>query len=152
MKRALFAVAVAMVASVLVATPVAAQSVVRETSCTDTYGSNTMTYDCRFHVKDYTVGAPVTFTVNYSCTGACGPVLSFGLRDRGFTPAGTNGHLVGGRRIPGGLELTFAFDSLKSMGKGVTGQGHFKMNVNVDDGSGYMTAVPCNIDVHLNTE
>jgi len=152
MNRALFVVVVALAASLLVATPVAAQSVVRESSCTDTVGSNTMTYDCRFHVKDYTIGSPVTFTVNYSCTGACGPVLSFGLNDRGFTPAGTSGHLVGGRRIPGGLELTFVFDSLKGAGKSVTGQGHFKMNVNADDGSGNMSAMPCNVDVHLNTE
>ena len=152
MKRALFAVALAMVVSLMLATPVAAQSAVREKTCSETVGTNVVTYDCRFHVKDYVVGAPVTFTVNYSCTGNCGPVLSFGLQDRGFTPAGTSGHLVGGRRIPGGLELTFAFDSLKGMGKSVVGEGHFKMNLNVDDGSGTMTADPCNIDVHLNTE
>ncbi len=145
MKRALFSAAVILV-MLVVASPASAQAVVRESSCTEVSGTNSMSYDCGFNVKDYTVGTPVTFTINYSCTGGCGPVLSFGLRNSGFTPPGVAGHLVGGKRIPGGVELTFVFDSLK---KDRVGNAHFNLNVNMDDGSGNWSAMPCKVDVHL---
>ena len=152
MKRALVFGVTAVAVAISLITPVSAQNVVRESSCTATYGSNNMTYDCGFNVKDYVVGSPVTFTVNYNCSGYCGPVMSFGLRDKGFSPAGVAGHMVGGKRVPNGIELTFVFDSLKAAGKGSIGNAHFKMNVMADDGSGSLVPVPCNVNVHLNEE
>ena len=143
------AVAVTLVALFL-PSAASAQTAVRESSCTDTAGTNTMTYDCGFNVKNYVLGAPVTFTINWSCTGSCGPATSFGLRTNGFTPSGVSGHMLGGKRLPDGVQLTFAFDSLKKTGSGGTGNAHFVMNVNMDDGSGGTTSMPCNIDVHLN--
>ncbi|MEK7799997.1 MAG: hypothetical protein AAB297_09240, partial [Acidobacteriota bacterium] len=74
------------------------------------------------------------------------PVLSFGLRNNGFSPPGVSGHLVGGKRIPGGVELTFVFDSLK---KDHVGNAHFNLNINMDDGSGNWSATPCKVNVHL---
>ena len=145
MKRALFSAAV-ILAMLVVASPASAQAVVRESGCTEVSGTNSMSYDCGFNVKDYTVGTPVTFTINYGCTSGCGPVLSFGLRNVGFTPPGVAGHLVGGKRIPGGVELTFVFDSLKN---GHVGNAHFNMNVNMDDGSGNWSAKSCKVNVHL---
>lgn len=130
------------------ASPASAQ-VVQESSCTHVVGSNTLTHDCGFNVRSYVVGSPVTFTINYSCTGSCGPVLSFGLRNAGFTPDGVSGHLVGGRRVAGGLELTFVFDSLKKTGSGAMGNAHFVMNMMVDDGGGTRQLTPCEVDVHL---
>lgn len=146
MKRALYCAAVIFFAMLVVASPASAQSVTRESSCTEVHGSNTMNYDCGYNVKNYAVGTPVTFTINYSCTGGCGPVLSFGLRNNGFSPPGVSGHLVGGKRIPNGVELTFVFDSLM---KGRVGNAHFNLNINMDDGSGTWSAVPCKVNVHL---
>lgn len=146
MKRALYCAAVIFFAMLVVASPASAQTVTRESSCTEVQGSNTMTYDCGYNVKNYAVGTPVTFTIDYSCTSGCGPVLSFGLRNNGFSPPGVSGHLVGGKRIPNGVELTFVFDSLK---KGLVGNAHFNLNINMDDGSGTWSAVPCKVNVHL---
>src|SRR5258706_7426182 len=112
MKRALFAVA-AILVTLAAVSPASAQAVVREQTCTEVVGTNQMTYDCGYNVKDYVPGTPITFTINFSCTGGCGPVVSFGLRGVGFTPPGTAGHMVGGKRLANGVELTFAFDSLK---------------------------------------
>lgn len=142
------AVAVALVALFL-PSPASAQTTVRESTCTETMGNNTMTYDCGFNVKDYVLGAPVTFTINWACTGVCGPATSFGLRTSGFTPGGVSGHLMGGKKLANGVQLTFAFDSLKKTGSGGVGNAHFVMNVNMDDGSGTVAPMPCNIDVHL---
>jgi hypothetical protein len=150
MKRALFCgVTAAVLAIFFAAAPASAQTVMRESTCTNVHGSNLMTYDCNYHVRNYVVGTPVTLSMTYNCTGACGPVMSFGLKGRGFSPAGVSGHLVGGKRLANGIELTFVFDSLKSMGNQATGSAHFNMNVNMDDGSGSMSAVPCKVDVHL---
>lgn len=145
MKRALFSAAV-ILTMLAIASPASAQAVVRELTCTEVHGSNQMNYDCGFNVKDYVVGTPVKFIINYSCTGGCGPVVSFGLRNNGFSPPGTSGHMVGGKRIPNGVELTFVFDSLKN---GHVGNAHFNLNLNMDDGSGNWTAVPCKVNVHL---
>jgi len=149
MKRALLSLVVAG-ALVLFAgvTPVAAQMVMKESQRTMTHGSNTIVYDSGFSVRNYTVGTPVTFTINYSCSGACLGVTSFGLGNSGFTPNGVSGHLVGGKRLPDGIQLTFAFDSLKS-GKGAVANGHFKVNLNADDGSGTVSMVLLDVNVHL---
>ena len=130
------------------ASPAAAQTV-RESSCAETVGTNAMTYDCGFNVKNYVTGAPVTFVINYACSGPCGPVLSFGLRDGGFSPSGVSGHMISGRRTANGLELTFVFDTLKKTGGGAVGNAHFMMNLNVDDGQGTVQPMPCPVDVHL---
>jgi len=145
MKRALLAVAAILVVLAAVS-PASAQAVVREETCTEVVGSNSMTYDCGFHVKDYTVGTPVTLAINFSCTGGCGPVVSFGLRSNGFAPQGTTGHMVGGKRVPNGVELTFVFDTLKS---DHVGNAFFNLNLNMDDGSGNWSAHPCKVHVHL---
>lgn len=136
--------------SALMATPAHAQAV-KDRSCTD--AASGVTWDCDFKMKSATPGAPVSFSVNYSCASAvCGPVLSFGLNDPGFTPAFANGHLVGGSRTPSGLELTFAFDSVKE--SGVSGnshvEAHFVMNVMTTDASGGPVMVACPVDVRLN--
>lgn len=146
-KQIVFAAAV-LVAAGLAAAPASAQAV-KEKSCEHVAGSNSMTYDCGFKIKDYVVGSPVTFNVNYACTGTCGPVLSFGLGQSGFTPEGVAGHMVGGRRVTGGLELTFVFDSLRKTGNHAMGDAHFVMNVMMDDGLGNRQAMPCPVDVHL---
>lgn len=139
----------ALLVSVMLLSPAHAQ-VVREASCTDP--ASGMTWDCSFKIKSVTPGQPASFAVNYSCSGACGPVLSFGLQDPAFTPAGASGHLVGGRRLPGGLELTFAFDSIKVSGASGNGhaEAHFLMNVMATDASGNPVMVACPVDVRLN--
>ena len=129
--------------------PASAQ-VVREGTCTLGEGANAVTYDCNFNIKDYVCGTPVTFSIAYSCAGSCGPVMSFGLRDNGFSPAGVSGHLAGGRRTVSGLDLTFVFDTLKKTGAGSTGNAHFVMSLMMPDGLGGITAMPLPIDVHLN--
>lgn len=151
MKRLLVYGAVAAMLAVGFATsPASAQSVVRESTCTEVNGSNTMTYDCGFNVKNYTLGSPVTIYVNWSCTGTCGPLTSFGLRQSGFSPNGVSGHMVSAKRLSDGLSLTFMFDALKKTGSGATGNAHFKMGVAMDDGAGNVTSMDCPIDVHLN--
>src|SRR5262245_38117101 len=139
----------ALLVSAMLATPVHAQAV-REASCTDE--ASGMTWDCSFKIKSVTPGTPVSFSLNYSCLGDCGPVLSFGLQEPGFTPAGASGHLVGGQRLPGGLELTFAFDSVKVSGASGNGhaEAHFVMNVMATDASGNPVMVACPVDVRLN--
>jgi len=130
--------------------PASAQSVVRESTCTDSMGTNKVTYDCGFVVKNYQLGQPVTLQLNYSCeTGKCGPMLSFGLRNNGFSPSGVSGQLIGGRVLGDGVELTFEFDSLNCNGKNCNGNAHFFMNLYMDDGSGNMVVNPCNFNVHL---
>jgi hypothetical protein len=129
--------------------PASAQMVMKESSCSLSHGSNNVTYDCGFNVREYTVGTPVTFTLNYACSGTCPGITSFGLRGSGFSPGGVSGHLVGGKRITGGIQLTFVFDALKTAGRGAVGNAHFKVNLNADDGSGTISMVPLTVDVHL---
>jgi hypothetical protein len=150
MKRALlFVVMTGVLAVFVAATPAFAQTVVREGTCSHLHGTNSLTYDCSFNVSNYVVGTPVTFTVNYTCSGPCGPVTSFGLRDSGFTPDGVSGRLVGAKRLSGAVELTFVFDSLKKTGRTSIGNAHFNLNLSMDDGSGTKSTVPCDVDVHL---
>ncbi len=158
MKRILmFGSVAALLALVAMTSPASAQSITRESTCTESYGSNTMTYDCGFNVKNYTLSAPVSFNINWTCTGACGGATGFGLRGNGFTPGGVSGHMTGAKRLmnglqPVGLQLTFAFDSLKKTANGAVGNAHFELDVEMDDGSGTMTSMPCNIDVHLGAQ
>ncbi|HET8945884.1 MAG TPA: hypothetical protein VFQ07_02780 [Candidatus Polarisedimenticolia bacterium] len=149
-KTMLMFAGVVLAMSALMATPAHAQAV-KEQSCTD--AASGVTWDCDFKMKSATPGAPVSFTVNYACTSAvCGPVLSFGLNGTGFTPASASGHLVGGSRLPNGLQLTFAFDSVKE--SGVSGnshvEAHFVMNVMTTDAQGGPVMVACPVDVKLN--
>jgi hypothetical protein len=139
------------VVAALAAVPASAQAT-SESSCTVSSGGASVTYDCGFNVKDYALGSPVTLSISYSCSGAgtCGPVMSFGLRDSGFTPAGVSGHLTGGHRTASGLDLTFVFDSLKETGGSCTGNAHFLMNMLMDDGSGGLAVTALPFDVHLN--
>ena len=148
MKRALLCAAVVL-ATFAVAHPVWAQSVTRDSQCTEMNGTNKLTYDCGFNVKNYVMGTPITFDMTYNCTGNCGPVMSFGMRGNGFTPPGVTGHVIAGKRLDNGVELTFVFDSVKKSGNSSVANGHFNMNVNMDDGSGNWTASPCKVDVHL---
>jgi len=148
MKRALVGAAIVL-ATLAVAKPASAQAVTRESQCTEVLGSNKMTYDCGFNVKNYVLGTPITFTMTFSCDGNCGPVTSFGLRNSGFTPAGVSGHMVSGKRIENGVELTFVFDSAGKSGNSRAANGHFNMNVAMDDGEGNWTSTPCKVNVHL---
>ncbi|PYT12567.1 MAG: hypothetical protein DMF51_12915 [Acidobacteria bacterium] len=148
MKRALLCAA-AVLAMLTVAHPVWAQAVTRDSQCTEVHGSNKMTYDCGFNVKNYVMGTPITFTMTYACSGNCGQVMSFGMRGNGFSPPGVAGHVIAGKRVENGVELTFVFDSTKKSGNSSVANGHFNMNVNMDDGSGNWTAAPCKVDVHL---
>ncbi len=148
MKRALLCAAVVL-ATFAVVHPVWAQSVMRDSQCTEVNGSNKLTYDCGFNVKNYVMGTPITFDMTYSCTGNCGPVMSFGMRGSGFTPPGVTGHVIAGKRLDNGVELTFVFDSVKKSGNSSVANGHFNLNVNMDDGSGNWTAETCKVDVHL---
>jgi hypothetical protein len=148
MKRVL--VGAAMVLAMLaVARPASAQSVTRDSQCTEVNGANKMTYDCNFNVKNYVMGTPITFTATFGCNGNCGPVTSFGLRNSGFSPDGVTGHMVAGKRLDNGVELTFVFDSVKKNGTGASANGHFNMNVSMDDGQGNWVSVPCKLNVHL---
>ncbi len=149
MKRALFGcvVAGALVLFAGVSTA-SAQSVMKESQCTMSHGSNTITYDCGFNVRGYTEGTPVTFTINYACSGTCPGITSFGLGKSGFTPNGVSGHLVGGKRLADGIQLTFVFDSLKN-GNGVAANAHFKANLNADDGTGTVSMVSLDAKVHV---
>jgi hypothetical protein len=140
----------AFLVSAMLSAPAHAQAV-KQTSCTD--AASGVTWDCDFKMKSASPGTPVSFTINYACTSAvCGPVLSFGLNGTGFTPASASGHLVGGSRMPSGLELTFAFDSVKE--SGVSGnshvEAHFVMNVMTTDAQGGPVMVSCPVDVKLN--
>ena len=146
MKRALVCTAIVL-AMLAICRPVSAQAVTRESQCTEVNGSNTMTYDCGFNVKDYVMGTPITFTMTFSCNGNCGPVTSMGMRGSGFTPPGVTGHMVGGKRLDNGVELTFVFDTLK---KNSVANGHFNVNISMDDGQGNWTTSPCKVNVHLN--
>jgi len=148
MKRALLCAAVVL-ATFAVVHPVWAQSVMRDSQCTEVNGSNKLTYDCGFNVKNYVMGTPITFDMTYSCTGNCGPVMSFGMRGSGFTPPGVTGHVIAGKRLDNGVKLTFVFDSVKKSGNSSVANGHFNLNVNMDDGSGNWTAETCKVDVHL---
>lgn len=166
MKRSvIFVSAFALVFLGFAVSPAAAAPNVRSRECTHASGSNTMTYDCGFQVKNYELGTPVTFKVEFECSGDCGPVLSFGTRGTGFSP-NVSGRLVGGKRMDNGVEVTFVFDSLtrtghgnmaghakdgpgKRMGHDGTGWARFSMNVSMDDGSGNMRSVPCDVDVHV---
>ncbi|MFQ5877659.1 MAG: hypothetical protein ACE5JH_08250 [Acidobacteriota bacterium] len=143
------ATAAAVAAIGLAVGPAWAEMVVRESTCTHTVGSNAMSYDCGFNVRNYSLGQPVTVDLDYSCSGECGPVLSFGLRGRGFSPNGVSCKLVGGSRLDSGLSLTFVCDKLKKTGGGQSGNAHFSMSVLMDDGSGNREPVPCNVDVHV---
>ena len=149
-KTVLMFAGAAFLVSTMLATPARAQAV-KERSCTD--AASGVSWDCDYKVKSVSPGTPVSFTVNYSCTGAvCGPVLSFGLQGEAFSPAGCTGHLVGGRRLESGLELTFAFDSVKEAGASGNAHAaaHFVMNIMRSDASGAPMMVSAPVDVRLN--
>jgi len=148
MKRALVCAAVVL-AMLAIFRPASAQAVTRDSQCTEVNGNNRMTYDCGFNVKNYVMGTPITFTMTFTCSGNCGPVMSFGLRGVGFSPPGVSGHVVGGKRLENGVELTFVFDSTKKSGNSTVANGHFNMNVGMDDGQGNWSTSPCKVDVHL---
>lgn len=153
MKRILlFGSVAALLALVAMTSPASAQTVTRESTCTETVGSNTMTYDCGFNVKNYTLGAPITFTMNWTCTGTCGDASAFGYRTPAFTPGGVSGRMTRPKLVSNGVELTFAFTALKKTGNGMIGNAHFMVDVDVDDGTGTMVPMPCNVDVHLNAQ
>ena len=138
--------------SVLAGSPALAQTV-KDRTCSNAQGDSpaSVTWDCGFKVKSFSPGQPMSFTVGYSCAGACGPVLSFGMQETAFTPAGVSGHLVGGRRLPDGLELTFAFDAVRKAGASGNGlaEAHFMMNLMTTDASGAPMVVACPVDVRL---
>lgn len=144
---ALFAV------SVLAGSPALAQTV-KEKTCSNAQGDGpaSVTWDCGFKVKSFSPGLPITFTVSYACSGTCGPVLSFGMQETAFTPSGVTGHLAGGRRLPDGLELTFAFDGVRKAGQSGNSmaEAHFIMNLMTTDASGAPVIVACPVDVRLN--
>ena len=148
MKRALVGAEIVL-ATLAVAKPASAQAVTRDSQCMEVHGTNRMSYDCGFNVKNYVMGTPITFTMTFSCSGNCGPVTSFGLRNSGFTPAGVSGHMVSGKRVDNGVELTFVFDSAGKSGNSRAANGHFNMNVAMDDGQGNWDALPCKVNVHL---
>ena len=150
MKRFLMLGAVAvLVAAGFMTTPATAEEVSRVNTCTMGDGSNSLTYDCNFNVKGYTLGSPITVTATWSCTGTCS-MASFGLRGGGFSPNGVSGHMVSAKKFGDGVSMTFAFDSLKSTGNGGTGNAHFKMGIKMDDGAGNVTVKDCPIEIHLN--
>jgi hypothetical protein len=151
MKRVLrYGVMAALLAVFVLASPASAQTVTRESTCTNVYGSNSMTYDCNFRVKDYVLGAPITVTVNYSCTGVCGGISNFGLKGKGYAPDDTWGRLIGGKLLANGLELTFTFDSVKkNADSGTAGNAFFTMSVGMDDGSGKTKPMSCPFSIHL---
>ncbi len=148
MKRALVGAAIVL-ATLAVSKPASAQAVTRDSQCMEVFGTNRMSYDCGFNVKNYVMGTPITFTMTFSCSGNCGPVTSFGVRNGGFTPQGVAGHMVSGKRVDNGAELTFVFDSAKKSGNSSVANGRFNMMVAMDDGQGNWEAVPCKVDVHL---
>ncbi len=138
-----------LLAGFVMVSPASAQTVAKERSCSLTIGSNTLTYDCSFIVKNYVIGTPVTIKVNWSCTGSCGPLVGFGLRNPGFTPSGVTGHLMGGEPMDDGMALTFVFDRSKAQSKSPSVNAHFRLDLMVDDGTGTSQAAPCDVDVHL---
>ncbi|HUD73155.1 MAG TPA: hypothetical protein VMQ62_14440 [Dongiaceae bacterium] len=150
MKRMSLVLAAVAVVALGAVFPASAETT-KEKTCSVAGGDGTLTYDCDFHVKHYTTGSPVTLSIGYACEGSCGSVVSFGLDEVPFTPAGVAGHMVSGRRLSSGLELTFVFDSLnkKAPGNG-TGMAHFVMTMMMPDGTGGLMVVHCPIDVHLN--
>jgi len=145
MKRALVGAAIVL-GMLAIVTPASAQSVTRESQCTEVFGNNKMTFDCGFNVRDYVMGTPITFTMTFSCSGGCGPVNSMGMRGSGFTPPGVTGRMMGGKRLDNGVEMTFVFDTVK---KNTPANGHFNVNISMDDGQGNWDAKPCKVNVHL---
>jgi hypothetical protein len=149
MKRKLLVVAMFAVAALAVgATPASAQ-ITRESGCMVNDAAASVEYDCNFNVKNYVTGTPVMLDLAYTCTGTCGPVMSFGLGDRAWTPAGVSGRLTGGRRMASGLQLVFTFDTLKKTGAGGVGNAQFVMVMLVGDGAGGFKPLTLPIRVHL---
>ena len=150
MKAILKFTAVAAVLAVVFAVGTAsAATAVRQSTCTETFGSNTMTYDCAFQVRNYSLGDTVKVNLNYECTDDCGPVLSFGLDGPGFVPKGVGCALTGGSRTSSGVSLKFACTSLKNRGNALSGNGHFQMTVGMSDGNGGFEYHPCSVRVHI---
>jgi hypothetical protein len=150
-----FGAMVVLLAGFMMVSPASAQTVSKDRSCSLTVGSNTLTYDCAFNVKNYQLGSPVSVRVGWDCSGSCGPLVGFGLRNPGFTPSGVTGRLVGGDPMYDdsgnvvGMGLTFVFDRNKANSKSPSVNAHFKLDLMVDNGSGTPESVPCSVDVHL---
>ena len=136
----------AFLAFCLAVAPASAQTVMKGSTCSKSIGGNRITYDCNFNVRNYEMGTPITFDVNYSCTGDCSQVLSFGMQHPPFTPKDVRGQLMGGRRLENGLSVTFVFTSTK---KSRAANAHFSMNVGVYDENGVMQVVPAKFKANL---
>ncbi len=135
----------AFLALCLAVAPASAETVMKGSTCSKAIGGNRITYDCNFNVRNYEMGTPVTFDVNYSCSGDCSQVLSFGMQSPAFTPRGVRGQLVGGKRLENGLSVTFVFTSAK----GNAANAHFSMNVGVYDDNGVMKVVSAKFKANL---
>ncbi len=135
----------AFLAFCLAVAPASAQSVMKGSTCSKSIGGNRITYDCNFNVRNYEMGTPVTFDVNYTCSGDCSQVLSFGMQSPPFTPKGAKGQMVGGKRLENGLSVTFVFTSAK----GNAANAHFSMNVGLYDENGVMQVVPAKFKANL---
>ena len=134
----------AFMALCLAAAPASAQMVQKESNCSKSVGHNRLTYGCNFQVRNYEPGTPVTFEVNTECTGECTPVLSFGLRNPGFTPNGVTGYMVGGERTENGIKVTFVFEKVKK-----SANAHFSYSVGMFDDNGVMKVVKAGFSAHL---
>ena len=146
MKRILIVGSIAaFLALCLAVAPASAQTVMKGSTCSKSIGGNRITYDCNFNVRNYEMGTPITFDVNYTCTGDCSQVLSFGMQSPAFTPKEVRGQLTGGKRLENGLSLTFVFNAAK----GETANAHFSMNVGLYDENGVMQVVPATFKANL---
>ena len=133
--------------------PATAQTLMRESTCTQTIGSVALTYDCSFNVKHYQPETPVELYIDFYCGDNCVQVLGFGLRKRDFyTPADVSGRLMGGARTDTGLWILFRFDSLKRTGKSYAGSAHFTIPVMVSDGNGTTLQMLLDADLHVKTD
>jgi hypothetical protein len=136
----------ALLALAPVASVAAAPTAPAEKTCEQSLGTNRLTYDCGFIVNHDMAGAPVTVRSSFHCTGACGPILGFGLGEGSAAGQGTEGRLVGGGRSADALSLTFVFDGAAA-GEGAGAR--FTMNVRMNDGAGGTRIVACPVDVRL---
>ena len=135
---------VAFLALCLAVAPASAQTVMKDSTCSKSIGHNRLTYDCNFQIRHYEPGTPVTFEVSKECTGECTSVLSFGLKNPGFSPKGVVGRMVGGSRTANGIKVTFVFDTVKDKANA-----HFTFSVGMFDENGVMKVVPAHFSAHL---
>ena len=125
-------------------------------SDTDTLGATIITWESSFEDLDYTVGTPISLTVNWTVDAGSAAFDHFDLRQ--YTPKSKGDPAIGTDPIvsasgPNSVTVNFQFSDLHWDGDRLVdiGNGHFKLYLSVDEDGDSVpeTVVGFGVNIHV---